>query len=76
MATMENLLTTKEVCEILRCHPNSIRRWLHAGKLKCSAVVGRQYRFRRADVEQFMRSTARVQLSTVEIAEINESVKD
>lgn len=76
MSKMETLLTTKEVCEVLQCHPNSVRNWIHSGKLKCAAVVGRSYRFRRADIEAFMRSTARPQLSTVEIAEINESTRD
>lgn len=57
----EPLMTTREVCAYLRCHPNSIARWIAAGKLKPAAKVGRSYRFSRAELERFTAASTEAQ---------------
>ena len=51
----QRLLTLKEVSEMLRVHPNSIRRWSDAGLLPAVRIGERgDRRFRLRDVERFL----------------------
>ncbi len=51
----QRLLTLKEVSDMLRVHPNSIRRWSDAGLLPAVRIGERgDRRFRLQDVERFM----------------------
>ncbi len=49
------LLTLKEVSDMLRAHPNSIRRWSDTGLLPAMRIGERgDLRFRLQDVERFL----------------------
>ena len=51
----QRLLTLKEVSDMLRVHPNSIRRWSDAGLLPAVRLGERgDRRFRVRDVERFL----------------------
>ncbi len=51
----QRLLTLKEVSDMLRVHPNSIRRWSDAGLLPALRIGERgDRRFRLRDVERFL----------------------
>lgn len=47
------LLTTSEVADRYRVHPNTIRRWVRQGKISAITIPagGRMKRYRKADVE-------------------------
>jgi excisionase family DNA binding protein len=45
------LLTPKEVGQMLRVDPKTVTRWARAGKLPAIKTVGGHRRFRRSDVE-------------------------
>ena len=49
----EALYTTKEAAEILRVKPLTIRLWIKRGLLK-AAKIGRLYRIRAQDLEDFL----------------------
>ena len=50
---MEKLLTTAEVCEILKIHSNTLGRYIRRGWVR-PARVGNQHRFRVKQVEQLI----------------------
>jgi excisionase family DNA binding protein len=51
----QRLLTLKEVSDMLRVHPNSIRRWSDTGLLPAVRIGERgDRRFRLQDVERFL----------------------
>lgn len=48
---IQKLLTLKEACEILRCHPNTLRQWDKKGILVAVRFGERQdRRYRREDI--------------------------
>ena len=49
----ERLLTSKQVAQILQVHPLTVLKYIKAGKLK-GIKLGRVWRFREKDVEQFL----------------------
>jgi excisionase family DNA binding protein len=49
---MEEVLTAKEAAAFLRCSPDRVKRHARAGRLR-GAKVGRQWRFRRRDLERW-----------------------
>lgn len=50
------LLTLKEACEILRCHPNTLRQWDKKGILVAVRFGDRKdRRYRRDEIENFIR---------------------
>lgn len=53
MSNSTNLLTTVEVAELLRVHRQTIIRWAQDGTIP-AIRVGRDWRFRRSDVEQLL----------------------
>ena len=56
MASAERLLTVDEVAERLRVAPETVRRWLRAGRLKGTRLGGTKagYRVAEADVRAFL----------------------
>ncbi len=54
----KDVMTSREVAEILRVHPYTVNSLIRAGKLKAFKISNR-YRVRRADLEEFMESEAR-----------------
>jgi len=54
---MAPLLTTKEVCGLLRISRDQLYKLVNTGRLRAS-LVGRNYKFRESDVEKFLDSTA------------------
>jgi excisionase family DNA binding protein len=54
----EKLLTTSRVAEILHIHENTVRRWSDSGLLKTYRIgTRRDRRFKRNDIENFLRSS-------------------
>ena len=49
MTKDDDLITTRESADILGVSKDSIRSWVHSGKLP-AVRVGRSFRFRRSDV--------------------------
>ena len=49
--TMERYYTLEEVADILKLHPQTLRRWIRQGKLPARRF-GKQFRLRREDFEQ------------------------
>ena len=49
LASYPAVLTIDEVAAIVRVHPRSVQRWVHAGQL-AALRVGRSYRIAKADV--------------------------
>ena len=50
------ILTTGDVCLILRLHPNTVRRWSSQGILKSYRIGPRGYRrFWRGDIDVFLK---------------------
>lgn len=45
-------LTADEVAEMLRVHPNTVRKWATSGRIPSIDMPGRLLRFRREDVER------------------------
>ena len=46
-------LNVEEVAEYLQIHPNTIFKWIKAGKLK-AYKVGREWRIKRDDLDSFI----------------------
>ena len=53
--SMERLLTTEEVAELLRIDPVTVRRLIGRGELTAYRIAG-EYRFTEADLEKFLES--------------------
>lgn len=47
----ERLLRTDRVCERLDIHPNTLRRWVKAGKIEKVELPSGAFRYREADVD-------------------------
>ena len=55
---MDNLLTVREVAEILHVHPNTLRRWADKGVIGSLRITPRgDRRFMYRDIEQFLNET-------------------
>jgi excisionase family DNA binding protein len=50
---MEEILTAEQVAQILQVHPFTVLKFIKQGKLKASKL-GRVYRIRRSDVDNFL----------------------
>jgi excisionase family DNA binding protein len=49
------LLTLREACAILKCHPNTLRNWDRSGVLKAVRIGSREdRRFRKEDILKFI----------------------
>lgn len=55
----DRLLTVAEVCELVRVHPQSVRRWIKEDGLPAIQFGGRTgYRIRLSDLEAFLAARA------------------
>lgn len=51
---MPELLTLKEACDVLKCHPNTLRQWDKNGTLPAIRIgVKRVRRYRKEDITSF-----------------------
>ena len=49
--TLPNVLTLKQACEVLNCHPNTLRNWDNQGTLKASRFGKRgDRRYKKVDI--------------------------
>lgn len=49
------LLTLREACDILKCHPNTLRNWDRSGLLKAVRIGTREdRRYRKNDILKFI----------------------
>jgi excisionase family DNA binding protein len=54
------LLTLKEACEILKCHPNTLRQWDKRGVLSAIRIgVKRVMRYRKEDILKLLNQKKR-----------------
>jgi len=52
---MNSMLTVREVARLLHVHPNTLRRWSDAGRIRVYRITPRgDRRFRRQDVAHFL----------------------
>jgi len=56
VAAIEDLYAMSQVAQILRCSRKTIYRLISSGRLR-AVRWGRSYRFRREDVQEFVRSS-------------------
>ena len=54
MAQLPAILTTREVAELLRVHPNTVLHWVKTGEIKPVPSPGRLKKFRREDIERMV----------------------
>jgi excisionase family DNA binding protein len=54
----DRLLTLREAAEVLRLHPRTVREYLRRGELQ-GRLIGRRWRFRRADLDAFFEKAPR-----------------
>jgi len=51
----DEIITLKEACEILHCHPNTLRKWDNSGFLKAIRFGARRdRRYHRSDIEKLI----------------------
>jgi excisionase family DNA binding protein len=54
---MDNMLTIREVADLLHIHPNTLRRWCDSGRIRAYRITTRgDRRFKREDIAQFLES--------------------
>jgi excisionase family DNA binding protein len=52
---MSDMLTVREVARLLHIHPNTLRRWNNAGRIKAYRITARgDRRFKREEIAQFL----------------------
>ena len=57
MMQMNNMLTIREVSQLLHIHPNTLRRWCDTGRIRAYRITTRgDRRFRREDIAAFLES--------------------
>jgi excisionase family DNA binding protein len=55
---LPDILTLKQACELLNCHPNTLRNWDRKGVLKAIRFGSRgDRRYRRTDIEKLISKT-------------------
>lgn len=51
------LLTLQEACEILKCHPNTLRQWDKKGTFQAIRIgAKRVYRYRKQDILKLLQA--------------------
>lgn len=50
----EQLLTTREIAEILRVHQRTVQRWISSNQLKATKVGPKIWRIRKQDLDNFL----------------------
>ena len=52
---MSDMLTIREVARLLHVHPNTLRRWSNAGRIKAYRITTRgDRRFKREEIAHFL----------------------
>ena len=54
----EHLLTLREAAEVLRLNPRTVRAYVRRGEIQ-GRVIGKRWRFRRADLDAFFENAPR-----------------
>jgi len=54
----ESLLTLREAAAVLRLNPRTVREYVRRGEIE-ARIIGKQWRFRRADIDAFFESAPR-----------------
>ena len=53
---MSNMLTVREVAELLHVHPNTLRRWSNKGRIRAYRITPRgDRRFKREEIVRFLK---------------------
>jgi len=53
----KEILTLKEACDLLNCHPNTLRNWEKRGIVKCIRFGERRdRRFKRSEIEKLIKT--------------------
>lgn len=54
---LPNILTLKQACEVLNCHPNTLRKWDNKGFLKAIRFGSRgDRRYKKADILKILKT--------------------
>jgi len=53
---MESLLTISEVCQLLKVSKRTVQRWSKNGRLRPIRLSSRIIRFKKSDIERFLKS--------------------
>ena len=52
---MDDMLTVRQVAQLLHVHPNTLRRWCNNGRIKAYRITPRgDRRFRREEIDRFL----------------------
>ena len=52
---MSNMLTVREVADLLHVHPNTLRRWSNKGVIRAYRITPRgDRRFKREEIDRFL----------------------
>ena len=52
---MSNMLTVREVAQLLHVHPNTLRRWSNKGVIRAYRITPRgDRRFKREEIDRFL----------------------
>jgi len=52
---MDDMMTVRQVAQLLHVHPNTLRRWCNNGRIKAYRITARgDRRFKREDVARFL----------------------
>ena len=55
LSKLPDILTLKQACEVLNCHPNTLRQWDNKGVLKAMRFGARRdRRYRKEDIISFL----------------------
>jgi excisionase family DNA binding protein len=54
----DRLLTLREAAEVLRLNPRTVREYVQRGEIE-GRIIGRRWRFRRADLDAFFANAPR-----------------
>ena len=50
------LYTVQDIATMLQFSPQTVRKWIHSGRLKASRVSGRALRVQKTDLDHFLDS--------------------
>ena len=55
---LPDILTLQQVCDVLNCHPNTLRKWDNRGILKAMRFGSRKdRRYRKSEIVQFLKKS-------------------